>query len=73
LKDAGVKDGWKNVYKVVSYHLEVNDEVIAKMASEYEKWCGKDGHRPIWTLIGVTRLGLDAMRVEIEVVAHVPQ
>jgi enamine deaminase RidA (YjgF/YER057c/UK114 family) len=30
-------------------------------------------HKPIWTCVGVTRLGTDDMRVEIEVVAHDPE
>lgn len=34
--------------------------------------CLRANHQPIWTCVGVTRLGEDDMRVEIEVVAHVP-
>ncbi len=30
-------------------------------------------HKPLWTCVGVTRLGADDMRVEIEVVAHDPK
>lgn len=29
-------------------------------------------HQPLWTCVGVSRLGFDDMRVEIEVVAHDP-
>lgn len=30
-------------------------------------------HQPLWTCVGVPRLGEDDMRVEIEVVAHDPE
>lgn len=29
------------------------------------------GHQPIWTAVGVEKLGLPGMQVEVEVVAHV--
>ncbi|ORY13253.1 putative L-PSP endoribonuclease family protein [Clohesyomyces aquaticus] len=67
LKDAGGK-GWAEVFRVTSYHLPLNDEAIGAMVRNFEKWM--PGHQPIWTCIGVARLGLDDMRVEIEVVAH---
>lgn len=38
------------------------------MVRNFKKWM--PGHQPIWTRVGVTRLGQDDMRVEIEVVAH---
>lgn len=36
-----------------------------------KKWAG-EGHRPLLTGVGVSGLGVPGMRVEIEVVAHVP-
>jgi enamine deaminase RidA (YjgF/YER057c/UK114 family) len=33
-----------------------------------KQWCGPD-HRPIWTQVGVASLGLETMKVEIEVEA----
>ncbi|KAK9238588.1 Endoribonuclease L-PSP/chorismate mutase-like protein [Lipomyces kononenkoae] len=68
LKDAGGK-GWSQVYRVNSYHLPLNNEAIAAVVRNFQKWTPE--HHPIWTCVGVTRLGEDEMRVEIEVVAQV--
>lgn len=67
LKDAGGK-GWEQVFRVNSYHVPLNDEALEAMGRNFKKWM--PNHQPIWTCIGVTRLGLDDMRVEIEVIAH---
>lgn len=69
LRDAG-GEGWGQVFRVNSYHVPINDEALAAMVRNFHKYC--PGHEPIWTCVGVTRLGEDDMRVEIEVVAHVP-
>ncbi|OTB13433.1 hypothetical protein K445DRAFT_304198 [Daldinia sp. EC12] len=70
LKDAGGK-GWEQVFRVNSYHIPLNDEALEAMVRNFKKWL--PSHEPIWTVIGVTRLGEDDMRVEIEVVAHDPK
>ncbi|KAF4839618.1 RutC family protein [Colletotrichum siamense] len=70
LKDAGGK-GWEQVYRVNSYHVPINDEALAAMVRNFNKWM--PNHKPIWTCVGVPRLGEDDMRVEIEVVAHDPE
>lgn len=70
LKDAGGA-GWEQVFRVNSYHVPINDEAIAAMVRNFRKWM--PNHKPIWTCVGVPRLGEDDMRVEIEVVAHVPE
>ncbi|PQE15340.1 l-psp endoribonuclease family protein [Rutstroemia sp. NJR-2017a BBW] len=67
LKDAGGK-GWSQVFRVNSYHVPLNDEALTAMVRGFEKWM--PDHKPIWTCIGVTKLGMDDMRVEIEVSAH---
>lgn len=70
LNDAGVKDGWKSVFRFNSYHVgfEGNQgEVLGKMVENMKKYM--PDHAPIWTCVGVTALGLPEMRVEIEVVA----
>lgn len=67
LKDAGGK-GWSQVFRVNSYHVPLNNEAIEAMVKNFGKWM--PNHKPIWTCVGVTRLGEDDMRVEIEVVAH---
>ncbi|GKT40610.1 RutC family protein [Colletotrichum spaethianum] len=70
LKDAGGK-GWEQVYRVNSYHVPINNEALDAMVRNFNKWM--PNHKPIWTCVGVTRLGEDDMRVEIEVVAHDPE
>lgn len=70
LKDAGGR-GWSQVFRVNSYHVPLNNEALAAMVRNFEKWM--PDHRPIWTCVGVPRLGEDDMRVEIEVVAHDPE
>lgn len=69
LKDAGGK-GWDQVFRVNSYHVPINDEALEAMVRNFKRWM--PNHQPIWTCVGVTRLGEDDMRVEIEVVAHDP-
>ncbi|VUC31665.1 unnamed protein product [Clonostachys rosea] len=70
LKDAGGK-GWSQVFRVNSYHVPINNEALAAMVRNFKKYM--PDHQPIWTCVGVTRLGEDDMRVEIEVTAHDPE
>ncbi|KAK1543798.1 endoribonuclease L-PSP [Colletotrichum paranaense] len=67
LKDAGGK-GWTQVYRINSYHVPINNEALEAMVRNFRKWM--PDHQPLWTCVGVPRLGEDDMRVEIEVVAH---
>ncbi|KAF5964506.1 Yer057p UK114 family [Fusarium coicis] len=67
LKDAGGK-GWTQVYRFNSDHVPINDDALEAMVRNFEKWM--PDHQPTWTCVGVTRLGEDDMRVEIEVIAH---
>ncbi|KAF2725442.1 putative L-PSP endoribonuclease family protein [Polychaeton citri CBS 116435] len=69
LKKAGAEKGWGAVYKVRSYHVPLNDEALELMKENYQKWL--PDHAPTWTALGVQRLGLDDMRIEIEVTAHI--
>lgn len=69
LKTAGGK-GWSQVYSVRSFHIPIDEATTHAMVSNLRKWCGAD-HMPIWTMIGVGTLALEAMRVEIEVEAYV--
>lgn len=57
------------VYRITSYHVVLNDEVMQVMVSNLKKWA--PDHAPIWTCIGVKQLASDNMKVEIEVVAHI--
>jgi len=70
LKNAGGK-GWSQVYRVNSYHIPLNNEALEAMVRNFREYM--PDHQPIWTCVGVTRLGEDDMRVEIEVVAHDPE
>ncbi|KAF7561626.1 hypothetical protein G7046_g2523 [Stylonectria norvegica] len=69
LKAAGGK-GWSQVFRVNSYHTELNPEVTKRMSENFKKYM--PNHKPIWTEISVAKLGADGMNVEIEVVAHDP-
>ncbi|KAL6690880.1 putative translation initiation inhibitor [Trichoderma pleuroticola] len=70
LKHAGSK-GISQAIQIKSYHTNLGDEAIGYMTENLKKWI--PNHKPIWTAIGVTKLGLVGMRVEIEAVAHDPQ
>jgi enamine deaminase RidA (YjgF/YER057c/UK114 family) len=51
--------------------VPLNNEALLAMKRGFEKWM--PDHKPIWTTVGVQRLGEDDMRVEIEVVAYDPK
>ncbi|TRX96998.1 hypothetical protein FHL15_002304 [Xylaria flabelliformis] len=70
LKTAGGK-GWEQVFSVRSYHLPLNDEALEAVVRNFKTWC--PDHQPLWTCVGVQRLGRDDMRVEIEVQAFDPE
>ncbi|KEF54659.1 uncharacterized protein A1O9_09101 [Exophiala aquamarina CBS 119918] len=70
LRTAGGQ-GWSQVFRINSYHLPLTDEAMGAMVRNFRKWM--PDHQPLWTTIGVSRLGHDSMRVEIEVVAHDPE
>ncbi|RYP13054.1 hypothetical protein DL767_010927 [Monosporascus sp. MG133] len=69
LRHAGGK-GWSQVYRVVTYSTDLkatHDRIVAN----YRRWM--PDHQPAWTEVGVARLGLDTMHVEIEVEALDPE
>lgn len=70
IKHAGGK-GWSQVFRVNSYHLPLNNEALAAMVRNFREWM--PDHQPIWTCVGVSRLGEDDMRVEIEVQVYDPE
>lgn len=59
------------MYRINSYHVPLNNEALGAMVRNMRKWM--PDHQPLWTTVGVSRLGEDDMRVEIEVVAHDPK
>ncbi|KAH8591512.1 endoribonuclease L-psp family protein [Bisporella sp. PMI_857] len=68
LKTAGGK-GWEEVYKINIYATEMGEAAMAALVRNLRRWCPR--HRPILTAVGVKELGLEGMRVEIEVAAYV--
>lgn len=66
LQAAGLR-GWEDVYSVRSYHVDI-DASLEFVVDRLKKRC--PGHRPIFTVIGVTRLALPEMLIEIEVEAY---
>ncbi|KAI8944490.1 putative L-PSP endoribonuclease family protein [Xylaria longipes] len=70
LKTAGGK-GWSQVYSVKSYHVPLNNEALEAVVRNFRTWC--PDHQPLWTCVGVARLGEDDMRVEVEVQAYDPE
>jgi enamine deaminase RidA (YjgF/YER057c/UK114 family) len=70
LRDAGGK-GWSQVFRVNTYHVPLSEEAMGAVVRNFRKWM--PDHQPLWTTIGVAKLGDDSMHVEIEVVAHDPE
>lgn len=70
LKDAGGK-GWSQVYKINSYHTDMSHSTLMHMVEGIKK--RMPDHKPILTCVGVTQLGIEGMRVEIEVAAYDPE
>lgn len=70
LKDAGGK-GWEQVFSVRSYHITLDTQALNAMVRNLRKWM--PNHKPLFTCVGVTKLGEEDMRVEIEVVANDPE
>ena len=65
-----MKGSWSSVFSIKSYHVggaEEQEEIFEAMKKNFDKWM--PDHKPIWTLLGVARLGLPEMKVEIDVVA----
>jgi enamine deaminase RidA (YjgF/YER057c/UK114 family) len=70
LRDAGGK-GWDQVCSIKTYHVGLNNEAL-ELTKEYLKmWC--PNHQPIWTVLGVEKLALPEMMIEVEVTAHDPE
>lgn len=72
LRNAGCSNGWSDVYQVRSYHTNLDSDAFFTMVAKIKEKCGDD-HRPIWTAVGIDKLGLEGMKVEIEVEAILPK
>ncbi|GAA5893595.1 hypothetical protein JCM6882_007859 [Rhodosporidiobolus microsporus] len=71
LAAAGVAEGWKAVYCMRSYSVDIGKTQEA-ITEELKARCG-EGHKPIWTALGVRALASEEMLVEIEVEAVLQQ
>jgi enamine deaminase RidA (YjgF/YER057c/UK114 family) len=67
MKAAGIAKPWENIYKIRSYHVGLSDELAYTMI-KYSKMYFTT-HAPLWTMVGVEKLGLPGMIVEIEATA----
>ena len=68
LEHAGSK-GWEQVYRVRIYLVALDNESLELVVRNLRKYC--PNHQPILTAVGVAKLALEGMRIEIEVAAHV--
>jgi len=68
LETAGAS--WEHVVHINSYHVDFQPEVNDIMSGLFRQYM--PNHAPIWTLLGVAKLGDPKMRVEIRVTAIVP-
>ncbi|KAH7085881.1 Endoribonuclease L-PSP/chorismate mutase-like protein [Paraphoma chrysanthemicola] len=59
---------WKNVYAIRSYHTDIEESADLCI----EGWRRvMPNHRPVWTCVEITKLGIEGMQIEIEVEALV--
>ncbi|KAI1503113.1 YjgF-like protein [Biscogniauxia marginata] len=65
LRHAGGR-GWSQVYKVTTYSTDIR-ATHDRIVENYRRWM--PDHQPVWTEVGVARLGLDELRIEVEVTA----
>ena len=70
----GGSRGFSDVYKIISYHVGMDDPDrnamhMQAMRENMEKWC--PDHQPLWTMLGVAGLAGGKYDVEIEVIAQV--
>ncbi|KAG7096194.1 hypothetical protein E1B28_003644 [Marasmius oreades] len=68
LKHAGGK-GWPQVYSVKIYMADLSKEGLAVITRYLKMWM--PDHQPLLTVVGVAKLALPGMRIEVEVCAHV--
>jgi enamine deaminase RidA (YjgF/YER057c/UK114 family) len=57
---------WKNVYAIRSYHTNIDES--AELCIEGWRRV-MPNHRPVWTCVEITKLGIEGMLIEIEVEA----
>jgi enamine deaminase RidA (YjgF/YER057c/UK114 family) len=66
LAEAG--SSWNDVVEIVSYHVgDIDDGILGTVVEELRERC--PSHQPLWTVLGVARLALPPMKVEISATA----
>ncbi|KAJ0420511.1 YjgF-like protein [Aspergillus carlsbadensis] len=69
LKSLDSRLSWEDVYAVRSYHVDL-DATFELVTRNFKERI--TSHRPVWTCVQVGKLGIEGMRVEIEVEAYIP-
>jgi enamine deaminase RidA (YjgF/YER057c/UK114 family) len=67
LGEAGAS--WEQVIDITSYHVELDESVLGTMVEQLKQYC--PNHEPLWTVLGVAKLALPSMQVEITANASV--
>ncbi|KAF3000918.1 hypothetical protein E8E13_008501 [Curvularia kusanoi] len=70
LKSADSSLSWKSVYAIRSYHKNIDES--ADLAIEGWRRV-MPNHRPVWTCVEITKLGIEGMQIEIEVEALIEE
>jgi enamine deaminase RidA (YjgF/YER057c/UK114 family) len=70
LREAGCKDGWKNVYQWILFYPGIDDEYIAALREARHRYLGDN--RPAQTGVAVAALYGGAI-IEINVYAYIPR
>lgn len=68
LKAADSSLTWRSVYAIRSYHTNIDE--LAELAIEGWRRVMPQ-HRPVWTCVEISKLGIEGMQIEIEVEALV--
>lgn len=56
--------------QLVTYTVDLTEDLTDVYVAATRKWLP---HAPLWTDLGVPKLGDEKMLVEVEVIAHIPQ
>lgn len=66
LKYAGGK-GWSQVFRINLYSTDMSEKGLELIVEALKKWL--PDHKPIMTAVGVPKLWLESMHIEVEVSA----
>jgi len=67
LKHAGLKDPFSNIISFRSYHVNNHHKGLEMMVKQMKKLF--KNHQPLWTMLGIQKLAIPEMKIEVEVVA----